>query len=165
MKKICGFMLLLAIVLSGCGSVAQKQYSDPVHQAFYSALKLDPEAAEIERSDDLGYLTINYDISKTPYDYTDYVSLGLSDFIKVGGKIFEDTEYTTLRMDMKVDGIAATSLIMKKDNFQKYRWDDMAFTPGIYLDIVDDFDKFYVESMLMKGVDIDQIEYKNNSVR
>ena len=163
MKRAFIVIFLVVLVLEGCGSSKEPAYSNPAEQAFSSALKLDPEAASFSSSGD--YLTIEYDISKTPYDYTDYVNLGLSDFIKVGTKIFEDTTYDTLRMDMMVEGSAVTSLIMKKDSFQKYKWDDMAFLPGIYSDIVDDFDKFYVESMLMKDVDVDQIEYKNNSVR
>ena len=171
MKKILA-MCIIMIMLVGCGQSATSQSGsgeqetssvDPVSDAFYSATKIEPSEATITASG--SYLQIEYDINKTPYDYTDYVSIALSDYIKTASGVFTNTDYDTLRMDMLSDGQAVTSLIMTKDNYNKYNWDDIAYTKGIYTDIVGDFDKFYVESMLMQGVDTDGIEYHNSGLR
>lgn len=162
---LCFVMMLLV----GCGQTSTPQdktetaSTDPVSDAFYSATKIDPSTATITTSG--SYLQIEYDINKTPYDYTDYVSIALSDYIKTASGVFSNTDYDNLRMDMLVDGQAVTSLIMTKDNYNKHNWDSIAYTKGIYADIVDDFDKFYVESMLMQGVDTNEIEYHNSGSR
>lgn len=170
MKKrliITVLAMTLVSLLAACGSSKKKEpeYEDPVYSAFYQALRLDPEEAEIREDEKWDYIEIKYDVTVTPYDYTDYVSTGLSDFIKTGKIIFETTDCVTLRMDMLVDGYAATSFIMTKENFNKHDWENMAFTKGIYYRIVDDFDKFYVEGMLKKDVDFDSVEYNNNMRR
>ncbi len=106
------------------------------------------------------YIEISYTLESTPYDYTDYVSKGLTNYVKTAKEIFENTDYTMYRMDMLVDGTAATSMIMTKDNFNSIDWSSIAYTEGIYDQIQGSFQKFYVETMLMKGVDTNKIMYK-----
>ena len=106
------------------------------------------------------YIEIVYTMDGTPYDYTDYVSKGLTDFVKTGQLIYANTDCDMLRMDMQVDGSAATSLIITKDNFESIDWSSLAYTEGIYDQIQGKFQKFYVESMLMKDVDTTKVMYK-----
>ncbi len=114
--------------------------------------------ASIKEQDD--YIEIVYTMDGTPYDYTDYVSKGLTDFVKTGQLIYANTDCDMLRMDMQVDGLAATSLIITKDNFESIDWGSLAYTEGIYDQIQGKFQKFYVESMLMKDVDTSKVMYK-----
>lgn len=141
--------------------VSTVESSIDIYDLFYSATRIEREAATITENPDIGYLTIEYDISKTPYNYTDYVSIGLTDFINSASAIFNETDYDALRMDMLHEGIAATSLIMTKESFNKYSWSDLKYTKGIYDIVSSDFDKFYVEDMLEKGVVYDDVEYKD----
>lgn len=127
---------------------------DPLLESFSKATGI--KEAEIKQKDD--YIEIIYTLDSTPYDYTDYVSKGLTHFVDTGKLLFGDCK--TLRMDMQVDGSAATSLIMTKDNFDSVDWSSLAYTEGIYDQISDKFQKFYVESMLMKDVDTNKIMYK-----
>lgn len=156
--KLSIALAIISLCLVGCGE-PKKEYSDPVYNAFYAATGIEPEAAVISTSGDT-WLIIEYDISKTPYDYADYVSIGLSDYINTAFSIFTDTSFTTLRMDMLYEGQAVTSLIMDKDAFSQYAWEDLKYTKGIYYDISDDFNKFYIESMILNGIDANDIEYK-----
>lgn len=159
MRKVSVILMIIVVLcLMGCGE-EQKEYSDPVYNAFYTATGIEPESATISTSGD-NWLIIEYDISKTPYDYADYASIGLSDFINTASSIFTDTSFTILQMDMLYEGQAVTSLIMDKDAFSEYAWDDLANTKGIYYDISNDFTKFYIESMLFNGMDANDIEYK-----
>lgn len=114
--------------------------------------------ASIKEQDD--YIEIVYAMDGTPYDYTDYVSRGLTDFVKTGQLIYDNTDCDMLRMDMQVDGSAVTSLIMTKKDFESVDWSSLAFTEGIYDQIQRKFQKFYVESTLMKNVDTNKIMYK-----
>lgn len=114
--------------------------------------------ASIKFQDD--YVEIIYTMDGTLYDYTDYVSKGLTDFVKTGKLIYANTDCNSFRMDMQVDGSAVTSLIITRDNFESIDWSSLAYTEGIYDQIQDKFDKFYVESMLMKDVDTSKIMYK-----
>lgn len=107
-----------------------------------------------------GYLEITYTLNKTPYDYTDYVSQALTHLLEVATAAFKG-ETTQIRMDMKADGDIVTSLILSKDGYNKHSWKDITYTEGIYNDIVGDFDKFYVESMLMNNIDPDKIMIKS----
>lgn len=165
-KKICGkwyfsvLIPLIVILISACGSSASNQSSTPDDPVQASLIDAGIKDATITSKDD--YIEISYTLKDTPYDYTDYVSKGLSHYVKTAKGIFEKTDYTTLRMDMMVDGSAATSLIMTKDNFNSIDWSSIAYTEGIYNKIQGNFQKFYVESMLMKGVDTDKIMYKGN---
>lgn len=108
-----------------------------------------------------GYYEIVYDLNKTPYDYTDYVSQALTHCLIVGKYLFENTNCNQLRMDMRSDGDVVTSLIISKDGFNKHSWSDIAYTKEIYDDIQDAFDKFYVENMLMKDVVSDEVMIKD----
>lgn len=128
---------------------------DPVETCLDNAGIKD---ATVNIKDD--YIEISYTLESTPYDYTDYVSKGLTNYVKTAKEIFENTDYTMYRMDMLVDGTAATSLIMTKDNFNSIDWSSIAYTEGIYDQIQGSFQKFYVETMLMKGVDTNKIMYK-----
>lgn len=114
--------------------------------------------ASIKEQDD--YIEIVYTMDGTPYDYTDYVSRGLTDFVKTGQLIYANTDCDTLRMDMQVDGSAVTSLIITRDNFESIDWSSLAYTEGTYSHVHDKFQKFYVESTLMKDVDTNKIMYK-----
>lgn len=108
-----------------------------------------------------GYYEIVYDLDKTPYDYTDYVSQALTHCLIVSKYLFENTNCSQLRMDMRSDGDVVTSLIISKDGFNKHSWSDIAYTKEIYDDIQDSFDKFYVENMLMKDVVSDEVMIKD----
>lgn len=125
---------------------------------FYFTQATGIKEASIKEQDD--YIEIVYTMDGTPYDYTDYVSKGLTDFVKTGQLIYANTDCDMLRMDMLVDGSAATSLIITRDNFESIDWSSLAYTEGSYDQIQDKFDKFYVESMLMKDVDTSKIMYK-----
>lgn len=63
---------------------------------------------------------------------------------------------------LQVDGSAVTSLIITRDSFESIDWSSLAYTEGIYDQINDKFDKFYVESTLMKDVNTSKIMYKGN---
>lgn len=120
-------------------------------------------ATEIEEND--GYLFITYTQPNTPHDYTDFVNMALTDFVNIGKELF--TEYSTMRIDMQAESTNGdiniiTSFIMSRDNFSSIKWDDIEFLPGSYNDIVKKFDKFYVESMVMKDVDTEKIYYKGH---
>lgn len=129
---------------------------ETTHSYFTQATGI--KEASIKEQDD--YIEIVYTMDGTPYDYTDYVSKGLTDFVKTGQLIYANTDCDMLRMDMQVDGSAATSLIITKDNFESIDWSSLAYTEGIYDQIQGKFQKFYVESMLMKDVDTSKVMYK-----
>ena len=114
--------------------------------------------ASVKEQDD--YIEIVYTMDGTPYDYTDYVSRGLTDFVKTGKLLYANTDCDMLRMDMQVDGSAVTSLIITRDNFESIDWSSLAYTEGTYSHVQDKFQKFYVESTLVKDVDTDKIMYK-----
>lgn len=117
------------------------------------------EASIKEQKDSI---EIVYTLDSTPYDYTDYVSKGLTHFVDTAKLIYGNTDCDMFRMDMQVDGSAVTSLIITRDNFESIDWSSMAFTEGIYDQIQGKFQKFYVESTLMKDVDTNKIMYKGN---
>ena len=160
------FVFLFFLVMDNLNTGKKIPASDPAPEG-QEEVKTDPAAsisetlglkdADIAFKDD--YVEIVYSLNSTPYDYTDYVSKGLTDFVQAGKLVFA-TDYKTLRMDMQVDGSAATSLIMSKDNFESIDWSSLAYTEGIYDQIQDKFQKFYVESTLMKDVDTTKIMYK-----
>lgn len=138
--------------------VKEEVKEDPLLTYFSQATGV-KEATINEEKD---YIGITYTLDSTPYDYTDYVSKGLTHFVKTAKSIFENTDCNTLRMDMQVDGSAVTSLIITRDNFESIDWNSLAYTEGIYDQINDKFDKFYVESTLMKDVNTSKIMYKGN---
>lgn len=128
----------------------------PVLSYFAEATGI--KEASIKEQD--GYIEIVYTMEGTPYDYTAYVSKGLTDFVKTGKFIFGNTDCKSLRMDMQLDDKTVTSLIISKEDFESVDWSAIAYTEGIYDKIQEKFQKFYVESMLMKGVETDKIMYK-----
>lgn len=127
---------------------------DPLEELLRSKVS---KNFEISKSDN--YIEISYDFEETPYDYTDYVSKALTYFVIIGDYVF-DNECNQLRMDMKDETGIITSLIMTKDNYDSVSWKDISYTKGIYEEIAPKFDKFYVESMLMKNVDTNEIMIK-----
>lgn len=129
---------------------------DPLLSYFTEATGI-KEASIKEKKDSI---EIVYTLDSTPYDYTDYVSKGLTHFVDTGRLIYANTNCDMFRMDMQVDGSVVTSLIITKDNFESIDWSSIAFTEGIYEQIQGKFQKFYVESMLMKDVDTNKIMYK-----
>lgn len=136
--------------------IQEESKEDPVLSCFIEATGI--KEADITQKDK--YIQIVYTLDSTPYDYTDYVSKGLTHFVKTGKQIFDSTDCDTFRMDMKVDGSAVTSLIITKDNFGSIDWSSLTYTEGIYDQIQDKFQKFYVESTFMKDVDTTKIMYK-----
>lgn len=136
--------------------VQKEVKEDPIKTLFTEATGI--KEADISAKDD--YVEIIYTLDSTPYDYTDYVSKGLTHFVKAAKPIFDSTNCNTLRIDMQVDGSAVTSLVITKDNFESIDWSSLAYTEGIYDQIQDKFQKFYVESTLMKDVDTTKIMYK-----
>lgn len=137
-------------------SVAEPE--DPLLSYFTEATGI--KDAEIAEKGD--YIEIVYSLTDLPYDYTDYVSEGLTHFVKTAKLIYSNTNCDMLQMDMKSDGSIVTSLIITKDNFDSFDWSSWAYTEGIYDHVKDIFQKFYVESMLMKGVDTNKIMYKGD---
>lgn len=137
---------------------APEAEEDPVLAAFTEATGI--KEASITQKDD--YIEIVYTLNSTPYDYTDYVSQALTHFVKTGSLIYENTDCDMLRMDMQVDGSAVTSLMITKDNFESIDWSSLAYLEGTYEQIQGKFQKFYVESMLMKDVDTNKIMYKGD---
>lgn len=131
---------------------------DPLLSYFTEATGI--KEAEITEKGD--YIEIVYTLTDLPYDYTDYVSKGLTHFVKTAKLIYSNTNCDMLRMDMKSDDSVVTSLIITKDNFNSFDWSSWAYTEGIYDQVKDVFQKFYVESMLMKDVDTNKIMYKGD---
>ena len=129
---------------------------DPLLSYFTEATGI--KEAKITKNGD--YIEIVYTLTDLPYDYTDYVSKGLTHFVKTAKLIYSNTDCDMLRMDMKSEDSIVTSLIITKDNFNSFDWSSWAYTEGIYDQVNDKFQKFYVESMLMKSVDINKIMYK-----
>lgn len=161
---VLAFLFMLVMGNLNTGKKAPAEDSAPKVQ---EEVKEDPVAslkesvgfkdADFTIKDD--YVEIVYTLASTPYDYTDYVSKALTDFVQTGNLVFA-SEYNTLRMDMQVDGSAVTSLIMTKKDFKSVDWSSLAFTEGIYDQIQGKFQKFYVESTLMKDVDTNKVMYK-----
>ena len=107
------------------------------------------------------YLEITYTINETPWDYTDYVSQSLTHCLVVAKYVFKNTDTTQMRMDMVDEHGAIASYIITKENFNKTPWSDLVFLEGNYDTIVSVFDKFYVESMLMKEIDTSKVMIKD----
>lgn len=148
----------VAPIVETSSEEAPEVEEDPVLAAFAKATGI--KEASITQKDD--YIEIVYTLNSTPYDYSDYVSTGLTHFVKTARQIYESTDCDTLRMDMQVDGSAITSLIITKDNFESIDWSSLAYLEGTYEQIQGKFQKFYVESVLMKGVDTNRIMYKGD---
>lgn len=129
---------------------------DPLLSYFTEATGI--KEAEVTEKDD--YIEIVYTLTDLPYDYTDYVSKGLTHFVKTAKLIYSNTDCDMLRMDMKSDDSIVTSFIITRENFNSIDWSALAYTEGIYDQVKDKFQKFYVESMLMKNVDTNKIMYK-----
>ena len=169
------FWLILVLVLFFCLPARRPKETDtkestPAAEATEAkteeVVEVDPleeivkDLKNVETKTAGNTVDITYELNSTPYDYTDYVSKALTDYVETSSKIFSDTDYTSIRMDMKDDSGIITSLIMSKDSFKSISWSDDAYTEGIYDRIIDKFDKFYVESTLMKNVDTSKVMYK-----
>lgn len=158
-SNLC-LLLLFSIIVSlfGCGGAGSSS-SNEIEDLI--------KGSDIEISEKDNYLTIVYTQTTTPNDYSDIVSTGLTDFVNVG-KVYFD-KYETIRMDMQLADTSGevsvvTSLICSKDSFNSISWDDIKYAPGSYDDFVGKFDKFYVESVIMKDVDTQKIYYKGTNL-
>ncbi len=180
MKKrivIASFMSLV-FVFVGCGTSApaapapepveeiEKTSEETIEETEGKPAALSADAlAEIvegenfEINDNGSSLSIVYDTTQLPHNYTDIVCIGLTDFVDIGKVYFES--YDLIKIDMKLEGDIVTSLVCSKDNFNSVDWDSIAFMPGSYDEVSGIFDKFYVESMVMNEVDTEKVYYKH----
>lgn len=106
------------------------------------------------------YYEINYELTDLPLNETDYVSKALTHCVYCADYIFRNTDATAFRIDMSSNDAVVTSLIISKDKFESYSWNDNAYLEGQYDSISALFDKFYVESMLMSKVDTSKVMFK-----
>ena len=169
-KTFWFWMIIILFIVVVVGNSAPKKGSGQESQTAASASSsIDPLTTLIKskvspdytlKVDD-GYYELVYELNNTPYDYTDYVSHGLTHCLIVSKYLFENTDCYQLRADMKADGDIVTSFIITKYGFNERSWSDIAYTKGIYDDIQDSFIKFYVKSTLMKDVVTDDVMIKD----
>lgn len=141
-------------------TVSEVSYESKSSSSLNDLMKQKLHADNYECKENDVYYEIDYELTDLPYDETDYVSKALTHCVYCADYIFRNTDATAFRIDMSSNDAVVTSLIISKDKFESYSWNDNAYLEGQYDSISALFDKFYVESMLMSKVDTSKVMFK-----